>query len=388
MRRLIAGLLAVCLALTGCSGDVLTQDLTSPRSYEYPEEYVSLEDAELAESLEEGIYDSLVAELDSDEYLVEEVEVAYVSQEYIEELSYNSLGNVFFGYSLEDVVDHFGDAPYVFTAQDGHTVVREFVSYDETWDEIARNVAMGTGVIVILATVAVVAPAVGAPQAVTAIFTFATKGAIVGAAIDAPVSGALAGIATGLETGDADEAIRSAALAASEGYRSGAIIGAATGGLTELAWLRDASRGGLTMSQAATVQMESRYPLGVVRNMRNMEEYAVYRDAGLKPCTVRTPQGKRTVLARDLDLERIDAEGHSNLWRMEHGRPPLDANGNPYELHHVGQKNDGALAMLTREEHDSEGLHVRQESEIDRDSFNTERKNIYRYFAQLYPAAA
>lgn len=388
MRRLIVALLVACLVLTGCSGGASAQRLTSPRSYEYPGEYASLDDAELVESLKEGVYDSLVAELDSDEYLVEEVEVAYVSQEYVEELSYNSLGNVFFGYSLEDVVEHFGDTPYVFTAQDGQTVVREFVGYDETWDEVVRNVAMGTGVIVVLATVAVVAPVVGAPQAVTAVFTFATKGAVVGAAIEAPVSGALAGIATGVETGDADEAIRSAALAASEGYRSGAIIGAATGGLTELAWLRDASRGGLTMSQAATVQMESRYPLEVVRNMRNMEEYAVYRDAGLKPCIVETPQGRRTVLARDLDLQRTGPDGRTNLQRMEDGNAPLDADGYPYELHHVGQKNDGALAMLTRAEHDSKGLHVSQESEIDRGTFGTERGKIYEYFAGLYSEVA
>ena len=221
MRKLLSVLLAVCLVLTGCSGEASIQVLSNPQSYEYPDEYASLDDPELVESLEEGVYESLVSELSSDEYLIEEVEAAYVSQEYIEELSYNSLDNVFFGYSLEDVIDHFGDTPYVFTAQDGQTVVKEFVSYDDTWDEVARNVAMGTGVIVVLATVTVVAPTVGAPQAITAIFTFATRGAIVGAAIEAPVSGAIAGITTALETGDADEAIRSAAISASKGYKTG-----------------------------------------------------------------------------------------------------------------------------------------------------------------------
>lgn len=387
MRRLLSALLVLCLILTGCSGGE-SVGLTSPRSLEYPAEYASLSDPELVESLEKGVYDSLVAELGSDEYLVEEVEVNDVSQEYINELNYNSLDNVFFGYSLEDVVSHFGDAPYIFTAQDGYTVVTEFVSYDDTWDQVIQNVAEGTGVIVVLATISLVAPAVGAPQAVTAIFTFATKGAVLGAAIEAPVSGALAGIVTGAEAGDADEAIRSAALAASEGYRSGAIVGAATGGLTEVSWLRNASTGGLTMSEAATVQMESKYPLEVVRGMRNMDEYEVYREAGLKPCVVETPQGKRTVLARDLDLQRVDDNGHTNIWRMEHGYAPKDAEGHSYELHHVGQKNDGALAMLTRDEHDSKGLHIVQKSEIDRDTFGSERRDIYKYFAELYAEAA
>lgn len=387
MRRLAATLLALCLALTGCSyGRV--QNVVSPRSHEYPAEYSSLADPELVDALEKGVYDSLVSELDSDEFLVEEVEVAYVSQEYIDELSYNSLDNVFFGYSLEDVADHFGGTPYVFASEDGQTIVKEFESYDDTWEQVALNVAQGTGVIVILATVSVVAPAAGAPAAVTAIFTFATRGAVIGAAIEAPVSGAIAGISTALKTGDADEAISSAALAASEGYRSGAIVGAATGALTEAAWLRGASANGLTMSEAATVQMESGYPLDVVRGMRNMEEYEVYREAGLKPCTVNTPQGRRTVLARDLDLAMTDDDGHTNLWRMENGLAPRDANGHPYELHHIGQRNDGALAMLTREEHDSKGLHFTQESEIERDLFNTERGNIYKNFALLYSEAA
>lgn len=389
MKRLVAALLIACLALTGCTGGItIGSNVVSPRSYDYPEEYASLSDPELVDSLEEGVYNSLVAELDSNEYLVEEVQVAYVSQEYLDELRFNSKENVFFGYTLDDVISHFGDTPYVFTAEDGNTVVKEFESYDDTLDQIAFNVAAGTGVIVILATISFAAPVVGAPQAITAIFTFATKGAVVGAAIDAPVSGAIAGIMTGLETGDPNEAIKSAALSASEGYKMGAIIGGATGALSEFTWLKSASANGLTMSQAATIQKESRYPLEVIQGMRNMDEYLVYKEAGLKPCTVATPYGKRTILARDLDLARTDADGYTNLYRMEHGRAPVDANGHPYELHHVGQKNDGVLAILTREEHDSQGLHLIQESEIDRPAFDSEREKIYEHLAQLYDEAA
>lgn len=83
-----------------------------------------------------------------------------------------------------------------------------------------------------------------------------------------------------------------------------------------------------------------------------------------------------------------DADGCTNLYRMEHGRAPVDTNGHPYELHHVGQKNDGALAILTREEHDSQGLHLIQESEINRPTFDSEREKIYEYLAQLYYEAA
>lgn len=388
MKRLIAFILCACLALTGCAGGAPTSQLTSPQSYVYPTEYSSLADPELTDELTESVYSTLVAELDSDDYLIEEVEAAYVSQEYIDELTYNSLGNVFFGYTLDDVIGHFGDEPYVFTCNGDQTFVKRFESYDDTWEQVARNVAMGTGVIVVLATVSAIAPAVGVPQAVTAIFTFATKGAVVGAAVDTPVSAGVVAIATGLETGNVEETIESAALAASEGYKMGAIIGAATGGAAEGFGLLRASRNGLTMSEAATIQAESRYPLQVIKDMRSMSEYEIYKTANLKPCTVKTPQGKRTVLARELDLNRKDADGLTNLERMENGKAPLDANGNSYEYHHVGQKNDGALALLTREEHDKPGLHYRQESEIDRKVFGTERANINKYFAQLYQQAA
>lgn len=389
MKSFITTLLIACLALTGCSGCIaVNSNVISPHSYDYPEEYASLSDPELVDSLEEGVYNSLISELDSSDYLVEEVQAAYVSQEYLDELSFNSTENIFFGYTLDDVISHFGDTPYVFTVEDEKTVVKEFESYDDTWNQIASNVATGTGVIVILATISFAAPVVGAPQAITAIFTFATKGAVIGAAIEAPVSGAISGIMTGLETGNPDEAIESAALSASEGYKMGAIVGGATGALSEFTWLKSASANGLTLSQAATIQKESRYPLEVIQGMRNMDEYLVYKNAGLKPCTVATPYGKRTVLARDLDLARKDAEGHTNLTLMENGRAPLDANGYPYELHHIGQKNNGALAILTREEHDSPGLHLPQESEIDRPTFGSERGKIYEYLAQLYDAAA
>lgn len=389
MKRLIAVLLCACLVLTGCTGGSGYQsDLVSPASNVYPEQYADLSDPELVDYLEDDVYDSLVLALDSDDYLVEEVEVSYVSQEYLEELSFNSLDNVFFGYSLDEVIEHFGDTPYVFTASDGKTVVKEFESYDDTWDQVALNVAVGTGVIVVLATVTVVAPAVGAPQAVTAVFTFATKGAVVGAAIDAPVSGAMAGIMTGLETGSVDEAIKSAALEASEGYKIGAIIGGATGALSEVVWLKEASAGGLTMSEAAIIQKESQYPIEAIRDMRNIDEYEVYKKAGLKPCTITTPQGKKTVLAGELDLNRKDPSGLSNLERMKGGKPPLDADGIPYEYHHIGQKNDGALALLTQKEHDSGGLHARQESEIDRSRFETLKKHVNRGLADLYEAAA
>ena len=393
MRRLLTALLCACLVLSGCATTPSSEtQIVEPVSYHYPDEYASPADPEIAEGLEESVYASLREALNSEDFLIDEVEVAYVSQEYLDELQYNSQENVFFGYTLPEIRDYFEGAPYVFTVENGATVVKPFEDYDDTWERVAVNVATGTGVIAVCATVTVLAPAVGAPTAVTAIFTFATGGAVSGAVVDAAISGVFTGITTGVQTGDIGQAIKAAALSASEDYKCGAIIGAAAAGAAEGVGLLKASKyakkageAGLTMSEAAKVQLESGFSLKTIRNMRNMDEYEVYKSAGLKECIVKTPEGTRRVLARDLDMKITDKDGRTNLQRMEKGLNPIDENGVTYDYHHVGQKNDGTLALLSKHEHRMSGLHSKQMSEIERNAFNREKRQINKISAaQLY----
>lgn len=393
MRRLLTALLCACLVLSGCATTPSSEtQIVEPVSYHYPDEYASPADPEIAEGLEESVYASLREALNSEDFLIDEVEVAYVSQEYLDELQYNSQENVFFGYTLPEIRDYFEGVPYVFTVENGVTVVKPFEDYDDTWEQVAVNVATGTGVIAVCATVTVLAPAVGAPTAVTAIFTFATGGAVSGAVVDAAISGVFTGITTGVQTGDIGQAIKAAALSASEDYKCGAIIGAAAAGAAEGVGLLKASKyakkageAGLTMSEAAKVQLESGFSLKTIRNMRNMDEYEVYKSAGLKECIVKTPEGTRRVLARDLDMKITDKDGRTNLQRMEKGLNPIDENGVTYDYHHVGQKNDGTLALLSKHEHRMSGLHSKQMSEIERNAFNREKRQINKISAaQLY----
>lgn len=393
MRRLLTALLCACLVLSGCATTPSSEtQIVEPVSYHYPDEYASPADPEIAEGLEESVYASLREALNSEDFLIDEVEVAYVSQEYLDELQYNSQKNVFFGYTLPEIRDYFEGVPYVFTVENGVTVVKPFEDYDDTWEQVAVNVATGTGVIAVCATVTVLAPAVGAPTAVTAIFTFATGGAVSGAVVDAAISGVFTGIITGVQTGDIEQAIKAAALSASEDYKCGAIIGAAAAGAAEGVGLLKASKyakkageAGLTMSEAAKVQLESGFSLKTIRNMRNMDEYEVYKSAGLKECIVKTPEGTRRVLARDLDMKIADKDGRTNLQRMEKGLNPIDENGVTYDYHHVGQKNDGTLALLSKHEHRMSGLHSKQMSEIERNAFNREKRQINKISAaQLY----
>ena len=67
---------------------------------------------------------------------------------------------------------------------------------------------------------------------------------------------------------------------------------------------------------------------------------------------------------------------------MGEGYPPHDENGDPYELHHIGQLTDSPLAELTWSQHREGGneggnyaaLHTTDDySDIDRSAFEEEK---------------
>lgn len=127
-------------------------------------EFSDLSDEKLLNYVEDNIYSGIVDELNSDEYFVEEVSAVYVSKEYLEELEYNSRANIFFGYTLEDVENTFSGERFVFTlGEDGTTIVKPFEDYDDTYEQVIKNVAIGTGVILICVTVSAVTGGAGAP---------------------------------------------------------------------------------------------------------------------------------------------------------------------------------------------------------------------------------
>ena len=72
------------------------------RRKEAAESYQSLNNPELLRYVEDTVYTDLVADLDSSEYFVENVEAIYISKEYIEELEYNSKENVVYVIDQED----------------------------------------------------------------------------------------------------------------------------------------------------------------------------------------------------------------------------------------------------------------------------------------------
>lgn len=359
MKRLIA-LILVCALLAGCTPQV-NNSSTDPTTsmtevqqtieYTFTEEdmpeFTGLDDTALLTYLEDTVYTNLVTELDNEMYFVENVSAIYISKEYLEEVAYNSQENIYFGYTLSELDAYFQGTRYVFTlGDDGQTIVTEFQEYDDTYDQILKNVAIGTGVILICVTVSVVSGGLGAP-AVSLIFAASAKTGTIMGLSSGLFSGVSAGVVTGIETGDFDEAMKAAALAGSEGFKWGAITGSVTGGTGKAIALKGATLNGLTMNEAALIQKQSGYPLDVIKQFSSMEQYQICQAAGLSPHMV----NGNIALIRNIDLNFVDDMGRTNLQRMQQGLAALDPTGQAYELHHIGQHANSTLAILTKAEH-------------------------------------
>ncbi|WP_426779057.1 HNH/ENDO VII family nuclease [Pseudomonas aeruginosa] len=126
------------------------------------------------------------------------------------------------------------------------------------------------------------------------------------------------------------------------------------------------------------------YPEEVLDVIGSEAEARIYEDANLEPAEV---NGKDALIRTDIDYDQKDMFGNTNLERMQMGKAPLDTNGRPIELHHIGQKQDSPLAELTCSEHRGNGndnvLHNKQkESEINREDFDKERKDYWKARAE------
>jgi len=361
MIRLISFFLAVIMLLTGCSSihsplDQIAINAPSPEDWaEVQQDYDSLSDGALPRHVEDLVYCETVRSLNNSEYLVENVSAVYISNEYLEEVAFNSQSNIYFGYTIAELDAVFQGSRYVFTlGSDGNTTVQELEEInDNTTNQIIKNIAIGTGVILVCVTVSAITGGAGAP-AISMIFAASAKTGTIMALSSAGFGGISAGIVRGIETGDFEEAMEAALLAGSESFKWGAISGAVMGGASEtvkyakaMQALKGTQLNGITTQQAAAIQMESQYPVDVIKQFTSMDQYNICKNAGLTPKMV----NGQTALVRKIDLNFVDDMGRTNLERMKQGLAALDDTGTAYELHHVGQKADSTLAILTKSEH-------------------------------------
>ena len=131
----------------------------------------------------------------------------------------------------------------------------------------------------------------------------------------------------------------------------------------------------------------------IVRFLHSPEEAEVYIGAGL----VERRIGDRAALVRtDIDWRAFNCrqewlkqkfadwdkwQDYNNADLIGEGWPPRDSNGDPYELHHIGQRQDSPFAELTWQEHMGGGnnviLHPDRESVIDRQQFDDEKSRYW-----------
>lgn len=347
------------------------------------DENLDLSDERLQQYLKDRIYQEAINSFDSDQYIIDNIETIYYSKEYIDNLAYNSLENVYFGFTQAELNQQFAGKKYVFTlGENGETTVEEVQSYeDNTTEEVLKNVAIGSGVLLVSVTVSTatmgVAPAVGMIFAVGA--KTGTAMAISGGAI----GGISAGVLKGYQTGNFEDAVKVAAVGASDGFKWGAITGALSGGASETWGLFKATKNGLSMNEVALIQRESQYPLDVIKQFKSTKEYKIYRKANLRTQMV---DGK-LALVRDIDLQYKstlpDGTEVTNLQRMKLGYAPLDPVTNkPYQLHHVNQDPKGTLAILKEAEHQGNSSILNNpdiiESKISRTEFAKTRKAFWK----------
>lgn len=402
MKRMIALLLSAIMVLTGC-GKVQPQETINNKIgppaasatdnvangqlvlKEIEPQFSALDDEQLLIHTEDLVYREAVSAINSEEYFVENVSAVYISKEYLDELAFNSQSNIYFGYTLAELNEIFQGTKYIFTlSEDGSTAVQELQEIEDVSTEtMLRNVAIGTGVILVCVTVSVVSAGVGAP-AVSMIFAASATTAKTFAISSAAFGGITAGVVRGIETGDFNEAIEAAAMGATEGFKWGAISGAVVGGVSQGSALYGAAKQtNFTMNQYAQIQQETGYPLDVIKQFHTMDEYQAFRNANLKPVVV----GNKTALVKtDIDLAKVDAKGRTNLERMKQGLAPQDPTGVSYELHHVGQKKDGTLAIMSQIEHDNPAIHgflQKTEAHAAGTNWDAERQAFWKAFAEL-----
>ncbi|MFV8044165.1 HNH/ENDO VII family nuclease [Streptococcus pluranimalium] len=343
--------------------------------------------------MRDEIYNQLIDEI-GENYFIENIDIKYISQEYIEDLEYNSRENIYFGYTESELKKQFNNSSYIFSYDDktNSTVVNKLVEYDDTYEKILKNIATGGGVILVSATVSSLSG--GAAPAISVIFASSAEIGTGTAVSSAMISGVITGIVEGVKTKNPSKSLKKAALSASENFKWGAISGALIGGSSAAISLKGATLKGLTMNEAAIIQKNSEYPLSVIKNLKSMEEYELYKKYKLVAIEI----DEKTALVQKIDLKtksKLGGRTVTNLERMQKGYAPVDSKGYVYELHHVGQEKKSPLAILTKGQHRSrenynilhvfgkKGVHNKKEG-ISSSDWSKQKKQFWKDYANKF----
>ena len=155
---------------------------------------------------------------------------------------------------------------------------------------------------------------------------------------------------------------------------------------------------GLTDEEKARVKEETGWSDEIIDAIGSWKEYQIYKNAGLVEAEI---GGKKCLIRTDIDWDKkwetgkYDEDGNpkyeTNRERVAKGKAPLDENGNPIQLHHIGQHADSPLAELTFEEHRCNGndtiLHDKTketETHGEGNTWDKERQDYWKNRAEYY----
>ncbi|MDE6769347.1 MAG: HNH/ENDO VII family nuclease [Muribaculaceae bacterium] len=143
------------------------------------------------------------------------------------------------------------------------------------------------------------------------------------------------------------------------------------------------------MENYSKLQKQTGWSDEIFRAISSEEEAQIYIKAGLKEKIV---NGRYALINPAINGQAYNCRkewlktklADYDSWKdwtnadlVGEGYPPRDDNGDPYELHHIGQKQDSPFAELSYWDHMTDGnnaiLHPKRESEIDRRQFEKEK---------------
>ncbi len=112
---------------------------------------------------------------------------------------------------------------------------------------------------------------------------------------------------------------------------------------------------GLTKEEKEIIKEESGWSDEIVDAIKSMEEYEIYKNAGLHEGEI----NGRKCLLKDIDLDYVDKRtGMTNRELMEKGLSPIDSKtGERIELHHLGQEFDSPFVELCADSEHGDGNH-------------------------------
>ena len=133
--------------------------------------------------------------------------------------------------------------------------------------------------------------------------------------------------------------------------------------------------------EQAKIREASDYSEEINCYIRSMEELEHYQGIGLEEAEI---GGRMALISHEIDWDQLDENNETNAMRVARGRPPLDPQGYPYELHHIGQHVDSPLAELQWQQHRGKNvdriLHdktIQSEAHADGTNWDKERMQYW-----------